>query len=63
MRSLLAALALLTLGTSAMADGPRNHHRHDRDLRGIERPNRVDLGPRPFFLADDMAESPLKQQL
>lgn len=66
MRSLLAALALLTLGTSAMATGPRDHrdhHRHDRDLRGIERPTQVELGPRPFFLADDMAESPLKQQL
>ena len=66
MRFILAALAALTLGTSAMATGPRDHrdhHRHDRDMRGIERPTQVELGPRPFFLADDMAESPLKQQL
>ena len=28
-----------------------------------ERPSHVQLGPRPFFLADDMADGPLKQQL
>lgn len=30
---------------------------------GAERPSRVQLGPRPFFLVDDMAEGPLKREL
>ena len=34
-----------------------------RAAGAIERPSHVQLGPRPFFLADDMAEGPLRQQL
>jgi len=34
-----------------------------RATGATERPSHVQLGPRPFFLVDDMAESPLKQQL
>ena len=41
---------------------------HDVDAergasRGESRASSVQLGPRPFFLVNDMAESPLKQQL
>ena len=34
-----------------------------RTTGATERPSHVQLGPRPFFLADDMADGPLKQQL
>ncbi len=34
-----------------------------RATGAMERPSHVQLGPRPFFLADDMADGPLKQQL
>lgn len=34
-----------------------------RATGATERPSHVQLGPRPFFLADDMADGPLKQQL
>jgi glycerophosphoryl diester phosphodiesterase len=30
---------------------------------GAERPSHVQLGPRPFFLVDDLAEGPLKREL
>ncbi|HEX5737544.1 MAG TPA: glycerophosphodiester phosphodiesterase family protein, partial [Hydrogenophaga sp.] len=47
------SVALLVLAaTSALARPP-----------SVERPSQVQLGPRPFFLVDDMRESPLKRQL
>ena len=35
----------------------------DKHGRNTDRPSHVQLGPRPFFLVDDMADSPLKNQL
>jgi len=55
----LAMLGLIA--TSAIA-GPRDDA-HQRRLQAAERPSHVQLGPRPFFLVDDMAESPLKRDL
>ncbi|MBA3596433.1 MAG: glycerophosphodiester phosphodiesterase [Methylibium sp.] len=53
---LLVALAgLMTSGVHAGSGGPT--------LSEIEKPTRVQIGPRPLFLVDDMREGPLKQQL
>ncbi|MFG6442288.1 glycerophosphodiester phosphodiesterase family protein [Roseateles sp. LKC17W] len=59
MRRILAHLALLTLAAAAL---PASAHdaEHDRRTGGV---GSVQLGPRPFFLADDMADSPLKRRL
>ncbi|UJW83226.1 glycerophosphodiester phosphodiesterase family protein [Hydrogenophaga sp. SL48] len=57
----LPLLGLLLLGFvcgSAMA-APQG----DKHGRHADRPSHVQLGPRPFFLVDDMADSPLKNQL
>lgn len=56
-----AAVVLLSLaaGTVHARDDDDRKHRH----RAAERPASVQLGPRPFFLADDMQEGPLKRQL
>jgi glycerophosphoryl diester phosphodiesterase len=35
----------------------------DKHGRHTDRPSHVQLGPRPFFLVDDMSDSPLKNQL
>jgi glycerophosphoryl diester phosphodiesterase len=53
-----AALALATLAAPALASSDRHDHGHDR--RGGQA---AQLGPRPFFLVDDMSEGPLKRQL
>lgn len=62
-QSLALAAAALALGGAALADdgrGKRNgHHKH----HGAQQPGSVQLGPRPFFLVDDMSEGPLKRQL
>jgi glycerophosphoryl diester phosphodiesterase len=65
MRSFLNTLAIaataLAIGGVASAD--------DKDARGghqhkwSQKPSSVQLGPRPFFLVDDMSEGPLKRQL
>lgn len=56
-------LALLGLTSSmALAQSSSDAH-HSRRLAGAERPSHVQLGPRPFFLVDDMVESPLKRDL
>lgn len=60
-RSLLsAALAAGTLlaAPPALADRDDDGYR-----RGGSRAEPVQLGPRPYFLVDDMSDSPLKQQL
>jgi glycerophosphoryl diester phosphodiesterase len=58
----LLGLALASLvATSAFADSNRSNRSH----RGhdMERPTQVQLGPRPFFLVDDMEDGRLKRQL
>jgi glycerophosphoryl diester phosphodiesterase len=52
------ALAGAVLG-QALADN--GHKRHS--WQQVERPVQVQLGPRPFFLVDDMDDSRLKRQL
>lgn len=53
---LLVGLAgLMTSGVHAGSGGPT--------LSEIEKPTRVQIGPRPLFLVDDMRDGPLKQQL
>lgn len=55
-------LALLGLMATATIAGPREDG-PQRRLHAAERPGHVQLGPRPFFLVDDMAESPLQRDL
>jgi glycerophosphoryl diester phosphodiesterase len=55
---LLTRLALLALAAAAMPASA-----HDFDGRGREGVASVQLGPRPFFLANEMAEGPLKRRL
>ena len=56
----LALCGLTTL--AALAQPPSMAHRHPSH-GGAERPSHVQLGPRPFFLVDDMSDSPLKREL
>lgn len=56
MRQLLTRLALLALAAAAL---PAHAHR-DRDRDGIAS---VQLGPRPFFLVEDMPDGALKKRL
>ena len=48
--------------SSALAEPSSDAHSRHR-LGAAERPTHVQLGPRPFFLVDDMAESPLRREL
>ena len=59
MRRFIAGCVLLSLSTTLLADSPRHH----KPVRNVERSNHVQLGQRPFFLVEDMGESPLKQKL
>ena len=65
MRSFLNILAIaataLAIGGPASADddGARGGHPHGWS----QKPSSVQLGPRPFFLVDDMSDGPLKRQL
>jgi glycerophosphoryl diester phosphodiesterase len=54
MRRFASRLALLVLGIAAL---PAFAHGNDRDVGSVQ------LGPRPFFLADDMADGALKRKL
>lgn len=54
--------ALLGLMATTAIAGPRDDG-PQRRLQTSERPSHVQLGPRPFFLVDDMAESPLQRDL
>ena len=60
-QSLAVAAATLAIGGTALADdhGKRNGHKH----HASPKVGSVQLGPRPFFLVDDMGEGPLKRQL
>jgi glycerophosphoryl diester phosphodiesterase len=59
MRHQLLGLACIGLAIGQAVAGP-----HDRKPdRHVERPSHVQLGPRPFFLVDDMSEGPLKTRL
>ncbi|MFG6414129.1 glycerophosphodiester phosphodiesterase family protein [Roseateles sp. DC23W] len=67
MRHFLTRLALLALGAAAL---PASAHDFDNDRRGGHHDPRgrdgiasVQMGPRPFFLVNEMADSPLKQRL
>ncbi len=57
MRKTLATLLLAALAGCAFAD-----HGHDDDDNGRRGPS-VQLGPRPYFLVNDMLDSPLKRRL
>lgn len=60
MRNTILGTAMLCLAFSAAQASPRHHDQHhDR----MERSPSVQLGPRPFFLVDDMEDGPLKQRL
>ncbi|MES2890184.1 MAG: glycerophosphodiester phosphodiesterase family protein [Pseudomonadota bacterium] len=59
MRRLILGCVLLSLSSTILAASPR----HNKHIHEVERSNHVQLGQRPFFLVDDMSESPLKQQL
>ena len=66
MRRTFTRLALLVLGAASLpacandfdsrGDGRGQGHGHDSNLS-------VQLGPRPFFLVEEMTDSPLKQRL
>ena len=62
MLSRTLALSLLSLAATTAVAGPNDDARQYR-RHSAERPSHVQLGPRPFFLVDDMAESPLKRDL
>ncbi len=58
-RTLLTLVLVITVGLLpglAMAERGDDHHDPDRGPS-------IQLGPRPFFLVNDMADSPLKQRL
>ena len=59
MRHLILGLALLGLTATAVQASPGDQRPGHR----AEKPASVELGVRPFFLVDDMADSPLKQKL
>jgi glycerophosphoryl diester phosphodiesterase len=59
MRHPLFGFVLFGLVCGAAVAAPNG----DRQGRHMDRPTHVQLGPRPFFLVDDMADSPLKNQL
>ena len=60
MRKMILATALLCMAAGAVQATPRHHDKHnDR----VERYAPVQLGPRPFFLVDDLADGALKQEL
>jgi glycerophosphoryl diester phosphodiesterase len=56
---LLASTVSLVTGLAAASDDDNHSQRHGGDGHDAS----VQLGPRPFFLVNDMSDSPLKQQL
>jgi len=58
MRNFLIAFAVAGLTAACANAAPAAS-----PLGSIDKPARVQLGPRPFFLVDEMSEGPLKQQL
>lgn len=63
MLSRTLALSLLSLAVTTAVAGPNDDARRLHRVGAVERPTHVQLGPRPFFLVDDMAESPLQRDL
>ena len=61
MQTLAIAATSLAIGGTALADGQGK--RNGDPLRWSQKPGSVQLGPRPFFLVDDMREGPLKREL
>lgn len=59
MRHLIVGFALLSVAAGSVLASPPDHKKG----QGAERPSHVQLGMRPFFLVDDMSDSPLKQRL
>lgn len=60
--NVLVALTFICVTACAMAKN--NHHDEHRDKKTFSRwKSSVQLGPRPFFLVDNMDESPLKERL
>lgn len=53
----IGTAAFAVTNESAADDGRSQHHWHDRTKTNVQ------LGPRPFFLINDMADSPLKRKL
>mgnify|MGYP002778211479 CR=1 FL=1 len=56
-------IAAATLAITAGLATARNDDRRAERHRDVDRVTAAQLGPRPFFLVDDMREGPLKQQL
>ncbi len=58
---LLASIFILTLAIpfTALAHGDKDPHHNNNDDKNAG----IQLGPRPFFLVNDMDESPLKKKL
>ena len=61
MQTLAIAATSLAIGGTALAD--EQGKRNGDPLRWSQKPGSVQLGPRPFFLVDDMREGPLKREL
>jgi glycerophosphoryl diester phosphodiesterase len=59
MRRLVLGCVLLSLSSTILAASPR----HNKPIHEVEHSSHVQLGQRPFFLVDDMTDSPLKRQL
>jgi glycerophosphoryl diester phosphodiesterase len=67
-RLLISTLAIAVTATTLIAAtsrGPNQQNRHDQDRHDDDRDQSqsVQLGPRPFFLVDDMNDSRLKRRL
>jgi glycerophosphoryl diester phosphodiesterase len=60
-RPLAVGATALAIGASALADD--HGRRHAQQPPAAQKPGSVQLGPRPFFLVDDMSDGPLKRQL
>jgi glycerophosphoryl diester phosphodiesterase len=56
-------LALLMAAACLPAQAGERERERDRGRDAAERIGSVQLGPRPFFLVDDMTDSPLKRRL
>jgi glycerophosphoryl diester phosphodiesterase len=57
------AIAVTALAISGLASAGDNDMRGGQKHKSAQKPTSVQLGPRPFFLVDDMSEGPLKRQL
>ena len=60
MKSMTIAAAALVLASTALAD---NDKARGEQHKSASKPTSVQLGPRPFFLVDDMSDSALKREL